>query len=175
MKKSPRTHSSQSKTPTRPVTTRSESTNPYPTTFVQTDTSSFKQVVQMLTGSSNPTHQPDPRSIPPIKAVPNKKQSSGFRLCERRNSMKHLKINPTHPGFSTRKPDNLSPSILDFPSLVLSPITPLIPDPFCRFGSSNQSPTPTPRDPEPRLLPLFPLTSPRVSDSTSWKSFFFFY
>ncbi|AAF98427.1 Unknown protein [Arabidopsis thaliana] len=204
-------------TPTRHVTTRSESGNPYPTTFVQADTSSFKQVVQMLTGSAerpkhgsslkpNPTHhQPDPRStpssfsIPPIKAVPNKKQSSssasGFRLYERRNSMKNLKINPLNPvfnpvnsAFSPRKPEILSPSILDFPSLVLSPVTPLIPDPFDRSGSSNQSPNElaaeekamkergfylhpspatTPMDPEPRLLPLFPVTSPRVSGSSS--------
>lgn len=205
-------------TPTRHVTTRSESGNPYPTTFVQADTSSFKQVVQMLTGSSerpkhvsslkpiNPTHQPDPRSsspssfsIPPIKAVPNKKQSSsssGFRLYERRNSIKNLKINPLNPGFnpvnsafSPRKPEILSPSILDFPSLVLSPVTPLIPDPFDRSGSSNQSPNPgvdpeeramkekgfylhpspatTPMDPEPRLLPLFPVTSPRLTGSSS--------
>ncbi|XP_010499342.1 PREDICTED: VQ motif-containing protein 4-like [Camelina sativa] len=213
-------------TPTRHVTTttRSESGNPYPTTFVQADTSSFKQVVQMLTGSSdrptkhgsslkpNPTthhhHQPDPTtttttrstpsssssfSIPPIKAVPNKKQSSsssGFRLYERRNSMKNLKINPLNPvfnpvnsAFSPRKHEILSPSILDFPSLVLSPVTPLIPDPFDRSGSSNQSPeekaikekgfylhpspATTPMDPEPRLLPLFPVTSPRVSGSSS--------
>ncbi|CAH2034145.1 unnamed protein product [Thlaspi arvense] len=178
----------------------------------------------MLTGSSerpkhhasslkpNPTHQPDPRSsspssfsIPPIKAVPNKKQSSsssGFRLYERRNSMKNLKINPLNPvfnpvnsAFSPRKPEILSPSILDFPSLVLSPVTPLIPDPFDRSGSSNQSPSElgfaksstdaeekamkekgfylhpspatTPMDPEPRLLPLFPVTSPRVSGSST--------
>lgn len=211
-------------TPTRHVTTRSESGNPYPTTFVQADTSSFKQVVQMLTGSSespkhhvsslkpNPTHQPDPRSspsqfsIPPIKAVPNKKQSSssssGFRLYERRNSIKNLKINPLNPvfnpvnsAFSPRKTEILSPSILDFPSLVLSPVTPLIPDPFDRSGSSNQSPNElgfaksgtdaeekamkekgfylhpspatTPMDQEPRLLPLFPVTSPRVSGSSS--------
>ncbi|CAH8298894.1 unnamed protein product [Eruca vesicaria subsp. sativa] len=204
-------------TPTRHVTTRSESANPYPTTFVQADTSSFKQVVQMLTGSSdrpkqhntsslkpNQTHQPDPRStpsqfsIPPIKAVPNKKQSSssGFRLYERRNSMKNLKINPLNPvfnpvnsAFSPRKPEILSPSILDFPSLVLSPVTPLIPDPFDRSGSSGQSPdeaaeeeekaikergfylhpspATTPMDTEPRLLPLFPVTSPRVSGSST--------
>ncbi|CAF1971835.1 VQ motif-containing protein 4 [Brassica napus] len=202
-------------TPTRQVTTRSESGNPYPTTFVQADTCSFKQVVQMLTGSSdrpkqhntsslkpNPTHQTDPRSspsqfpIPPIKAV-NKKQSSssssGFRLYERRNSMKNLKINPLNPvfnpvnsAFSPRKPEILSPSILDFPSLVLSPVTPLIPDPFNRSGSSSQSPddaeekamkergfylhpspATTPMDSEPRLLPLFPLTSPRVSGSST--------
>ncbi|CAN8313470.1 unnamed protein product [Cochlearia groenlandica] len=200
-------------TPTRHVTTRSESTNPYPTTFVQADTSSFKQVVQMLTGSTlnpNPTHLPDPRtdprsnssssfSIPPIKAVPNKKQSSGFRLYERRNSMKNLKINPLNPVYnpvnsvySPRKTEILSPSILDFPSLVLSPVTPLIPDPFNRTGSSNRSsgdeiaadpeeergmrekgfylhpsPATTPMDSEPKLLPLFPLTSPRVSGSSS--------
>ncbi|KAF8107881.1 hypothetical protein N665_0116s0086 [Sinapis alba] len=201
-------------TPTRHLTTRSESGNPYPTTFVQADTSSFKQVVQMLTGSSdrpkqhntsslkpNPTHQPDPRSspsqftIPPIKAVTNKKHSSssGFRLYERRNSMKNLKINPLNPvfnpvnsAFSPRKPEILSPSILDFPSLVLSPVTPLIPDPFNRSGSSSQSPddaeekamkergfylhpspATTPMDSEPRLLPLFPVTSPRVSGSST--------
>ncbi|KAJ4894738.1 VQ motif-containing protein 4 [Raphanus sativus] len=198
-------------TPTRHVTTRSESGNPYPTTFVQADTSSFKQVVQMLTGSSdrpkqhntsslkpNPAHQPDPRSspsqfsIPAIKAV-NKKQSSsssGFRLYERRNSMKNLKINPLdpvfNPVFSPRKPEILSPSILDFPSLVLSPVTPLIPDPFNRSGSSSQSPddaeekamkekgfylhpspATTPMDSEPRLLPLFPVTSPRVPGSST--------
>ncbi|CAF2252504.1 hypothetical protein BRARA_H02001 [Brassica rapa] len=193
-------------TPTRNLTPRSESGNPYPTTFVQADTTSFKQVVQMLTGSSDrPKHhnnntsslKPDPRSsspsqfsIPPIKAVPNKKHSSGFRLYERRNSMKHLKINPLNPVFnpvnSPRKPEILSPSILDFPSLVLSPVTPLVPDPFNRSGSSNQSsndeeekamkekgfylhpsPATTPMDSEPRLLPLFPVTSPRVSGSST--------
>ncbi|ESQ51977.1 hypothetical protein EUTSA_v10017206mg [Eutrema salsugineum] len=192
-------------TPTRPVTPRSESTNPYPTTIVQTDAASFKQVVQMLTGSSqkpnypNPTHQPDPRSsshsIPPIKAVPNKKQS--FRLNERRNSMKHLKIHPVFNPIHSGLPERLSPSILDLSSLVLSPDTPLIHDPFYRTGSSNRSPSnpgfgyrdpilnsdaeerairekgfylhpspsTTPRESEPRLLSLFPLTSPRVSDS----------
>ncbi|CAA7037819.1 unnamed protein product [Microthlaspi erraticum] len=182
---------------TRPVTTRSESTNQVQTTFVQTDASSFKQVVQMLTGSSNfhyPTHKPDPRSsyhsIPPIKAVSTKKQS--FRLNERRNSMKHLKINPVQSGL----PGKLSPSILDFTSLALSsPDTPLIPDPFYVTGSSSRSPkdsafvhydpnsyaeeraikekgfylhrspSTTPRDSEPRLLALFPVTSPRASES----------
>lgn len=193
-------------TPTRHVTTRSEPGTPYPTTFVQADTSSFKQVVQMLTGSSdrptsslkpNPTQHPDPRSspsqfsIPRIKAVPNKKHSSsGFRLYERRNSMKNLKINPLNPvnsAFSPRKPEILlSPSILDFPSLVLSPVTPLVSDPFDRSGSSSQSPeekamkergfylhpspTTTPMDQEPCLLPLFPLSSPRLSASSTTAS-----
>ncbi|XP_048634394.1 VQ motif-containing protein 13-like [Brassica napus] len=171
--------------PTRHVTSMSERT-----TFFQTDASSFKQVVQMLTGSSkkpNPNNKPKPRySIPPVKASPSKKlssSSSDFRLYERRNSKKHLKIHPVHSGL----PEKLSPSILDFPSLVLSPDTPLIPVPFIQTGSLNKSPSSdaeeramkekgfylhpspstTPRVLEPRLLPLFPLTSPRVSDSVA--------
>ncbi|EOA29252.1 hypothetical protein CARUB_v10025526mg [Capsella rubella] len=173
-------------TPTRPV----RSPNQYQTTYIYTDVSSFKQVVQMLTGfSKKPSyrnrtdhHQAEPRSsfsyhsIPPIKAVPNKKHSSSFRLYERR--MKHvLKINPTHSVL----PEILSPSILDFPSLALSPVTPLTPDPFRGARSSSQSPGsdeeeraikekgfyfhPSPRDSVPRLLPLFPVTSTLSSPS----------
>ncbi|KAF8411140.1 hypothetical protein HHK36_003679 [Tetracentron sinense] len=178
---------------------RSDS-NAYPTTFIQADTTSFKQVVQMLTGSSETAKQaskttPESSSksvIPPIKTG-TKKQ--GFKLYERRNSLKNLKISPLIPGliqnsgFSPRKTEILSPSLLNFPSLVLSPVTPLIPDPFNRSpshcaGSSignssaveksitekgfflHPSPITTPRDSEPRLLPLFPVTSPRVSGSS---------
>ncbi|TKY59255.1 VQ motif-containing protein 4 [Spatholobus suberectus] len=185
--------------PPKPVT-RSESANPYPTTFVQADTSSFKQVVQMLTGSTGTAKQasaseppkPHSHSIPPIK------KQSGFKLYERRNTLKNLNINPLLPvfsnsvnaGFSPRKPEVLSPSILDFPALVLSPVTPLIPDPFDRSRSNENgtapsldtvaeekaikekgfflhpSPASTPRDAEPRLLPLFPTASPPPSSST---------
>ncbi|XP_077229596.1 VQ motif-containing protein 4-like [Tasmannia lanceolata] len=171
---------------------RSE-TNAYPTTFVQADTSSFKHVVQMLTGSSETTKQvtksasdPPKISTPPTKTGPKK---PAFKLYERRNSLKNLKINPLmsgfypNAGFSPRKPEILSPSMLDLPSLVLSPVTPLIPDPFNRAMDSGASSAeeraiaekgfylhppriPTPRDAEPRLLPLFPVTSPKVSGSS---------
>ncbi|KAL5989845.1 hypothetical protein ACLOJK_010740 [Asimina triloba] len=171
----------------------------YPTTFVQADTSSFKQVVQMLTGSPETAaaKQPSkPAAIPPTKTGPKK---PSFKLYERRNSHKTtLKINPLMPnsptGFSPRhQAEILSPSMLNFPSLVLSPVTPLSPDPFNRpppspspstadFNASaaeeraiaekgfylHPSPrTTTPRDSEPRLLPLFPVTSPRVSSGSS--------
>ncbi|XAR59163.1 hypothetical protein NMG60_11014840 [Bertholletia excelsa] len=194
-------------TPTTPKPiTRSEPNNPYPTTFVQADTSSFKQVVQMLTGSAETakhaasvTRDPPKNPIPPMKTGPKKQPSS--KLYERRNSLKNFKISPLVAGlahgseFSPRKPatpEILSPSILDFPSLVLSPVTPLIPDPFNRspqcaptpnsaslnMEAENQaiankgfylhpSPANTPRDSEPRLLPLFPVTSPRISGSSS--------
>ncbi|KAK6133413.1 hypothetical protein DH2020_032825 [Rehmannia glutinosa] len=175
--------------------TRSEPNNPYPTTFVQADTSSFKQVVQMLTGSTETSRIANPirNPIPPIKPGP-RKDKSGSKLYERRNSLKNFRISPLGPGLvnSTRTglltgysgsprpgtPEILSPSILDFPSLVLSPVTPLIPDPFNREAAEAEekaikekgfylhpSPANTPRDSEPRLLPLFPVTSPRAAGS----------
>lgn len=182
-------------TPKTPTFPRSDS-NPYPTTFVQADTSSFKHVVQMLTGSSQDPPPPPSSSaaknfsIPPVKTAPKKQ---GFKLYERRKSLKNsLMINTLVPnyahssGFSSpHKPDILSPSILDFPSLTLSPVTPLNDDPFDKsspsLGNSSEeekaiaekgfylhpSPMSTPRDSEPQLLPLFPLTSPRVSESPS--------
>lgn len=145
----------------------------------------------MLTGSSDTAKhastKPDPSAarggIPPIKSTGQKKQ--GFKLYERRNSLKNgLMINTFIPGLSQgpgsspRKPEILSPSILDFPALVLSPVTPMNED---RAGADQEekaiaekkfyfhpSPRTTPRDADPpQLLPLFPLTSPRVSGSTS--------
>jgi len=191
----------------RPIT-RSEPGNPYPTTFVQADTNSFKQVVQMLTGSSETAKQASSSTKPNHNHnIPPKKQQ-GFKLYERRNSFhKNLNINPLLPpifsnsSFSPRnKQEILSPSILDFPSLALSPVTPLIPDPFNRSGSSSSSaarngssldslaedkairekgfflhPSPrasTPRDSEPRLLPLFPTTSPRASGPSSSSKYY---
>ncbi|KAK7401815.1 hypothetical protein VNO78_13603 [Psophocarpus tetragonolobus] len=193
--------------PTPPLTPKTmprSDSNPYPTTFVQADTSTFKQVVQMLTGSSETTKQaqdpvpppPPPQSrnfnIPPIKTPPKKQQ--GFKLYERRNSLKNsLMLNTLMPNFAhnstsfspRNKPEILSPSLLDFPSLALSPVTPLNDDPFDKsspsLGNSSEeekaiaekgfylhpSPMTTPRDSEPQLLPLFPVTSPRVSESPS--------
>ncbi|KAL6956997.1 hypothetical protein U1Q18_024206 [Sarracenia purpurea var. burkii] len=194
-------------TQTPPITpkpiSRSE-TNPYPTTFVQADTNSFKQVVQMLTGSSDtakqasksPPSDPPPASkgynIPQIKSTAGVQKKQGFKLYERRNNLKNgLMISPLIPGlarnsgFSPRNSEILSPSLLNFPSLALSPVTPLIEDPFNRsspsMGSSSEEekaiaekgfylhPSPrttTPRGAEPpQLLPLFPVSSPRVSES----------
>ncbi|KAL3503205.1 hypothetical protein ACH5RR_037654 [Cinchona calisaya] len=201
-------------------TTRSESiNNPYPTTFVQADTTTFKQVVQMLTGTGSSSESPkqtskpacSSSSIPPIRSTGQKKQ--GFKLYERRNSLKNglMMISPLIPSggfpqnstsFSPRKApaapaaEILSPSILDFPSLVLSPVTPLNEDPF-NNNKSSSSPSlgscsssseeekaiaekkfyllPSPRTlserdsaaEPPQLLPLFPVTSPRVSGSSS--------
>ncbi|CAN4104196.1 unnamed protein product [Withania somnifera] len=167
--------------PLTPKTTISRSET-YPTTFVQADTCSFKQVVQMLTGSSETTAKHASPS-----SDPNSLSAKSFKLYERRNSLKNgLRISPLIPGsFSPRnKPEILSPSILDFPALTLSPVTPLNVDPLnnssplTNFSEEDKaiaekkfylhpSPRRTPTDSEPKLLPLFPLTSPKVSGSSS--------
>ncbi|KAK8913905.1 hypothetical protein KSP39_PZI024434 [Platanthera zijinensis] len=174
----------------------------YPTTFVQADTSSFKQVVQMLTGSAETAAA---AAASPVKnLIPSAGKSNGlkkpaFKLYERRGSLRNLKaISPLMPSFhggggggavssfSPRKqPDILSPSMLDFPSLVLSPVTPLIPDPFNRFHPQPGSaaavtaedraiaekgfylhPSPRSEADPPRLLPLFPEKSQRFLSSS---------
>ncbi|KAL0722288.1 hypothetical protein Bca4012_036887 [Brassica carinata] len=168
-------------TPNRPYITR------YETTVFRANASSFKEIVQMLTGPSmmnpKPTHQPPRYPLPPLRNVPTKKQpsssSSSSTIYERRN---HLKINPVRSGLAG-----------NCPSLVLSsPDTPLVHDPFSRSGSVtpspsasesgdhddveereirekgfylHPSPSSTPTDPKPQLLLLFPLTSPRASES----------
>ncbi|CAD6271556.1 unnamed protein product [Miscanthus lutarioriparius] len=96
-------------------------------------------------------------------------------------------------GASPRKagagaaPEVLSPSVLDFPSLALgSPVTPLLADPFNRSPASASPgeedeaaaeraaiarkgfflhPSPRAAAEPPRLLPLFPVTSPRMMPS----------
>ncbi|XVF78532.1 hypothetical protein PTKIN_Ptkin14bG0141500 [Pterospermum kingtungense] len=211
--------------PLTPIPISRSETNPYPTTFVQADTTTFKQVVQMLTGSSEtakqassktPTQQqqqqqqqqsqhhlqqdpplpskPSSFPIPPMKTNSPKKQN--FKLYERRNSnLKNslMMINTFVPSSVTNNNNNgsssfssprnteiLSPSLLDFPKLALSsPVTPLNEDPFNKsspsLGNSSEeekaiaekgfylhpSPMSTPRDTEPQLLPLFPVTSPK--------------
>ncbi|XP_062181606.1 VQ motif-containing protein 4-like [Phragmites australis] len=178
-------------------------TTPFPTTFVQADTASFKQVVQMLTGAD----MPPPSSQKPVKnhhhggsglaggqsGVPCRPKKPAFKLYERRSGLKNLKmIAPlataaaAAAGASSRKtPEVLSPSVLDFPSLGLgSPVTPLVIDPFNRSPASASPgekdeaaertaiarkgfflhPSPRGADP-PRLLPLFPVTSPRMASA----------
>ncbi|CAL5339293.1 unnamed protein product [Camellia sinensis] len=88
--------------------------------------------------ASKPSSDPPPQSsqnyIPPIK-IGQKKQ--GFKLYERGNSLKMINPLIQSSGFLIGNPEILSPSILDFPSLVLSPVTPLIEDPFNKSCSPS--------------------------------------
>ncbi|KAK4770000.1 hypothetical protein SAY87_030532 [Trapa incisa] len=180
---------------------RSGPDGPPSSTFVHADPSVFKQVVQMLTGFS-PSHNKKleattaggNNSIPILHlktAAPKKPgltpDQPAFRLHERRrSSIKKLSLNALAPSLAQQpspwKPEVLSLSHLNFPSLSLSPVTPLLIDPF-----SHPSPAldvkldeerairekgfflhPSPRSsaitsPQPRLLPLFPLTSSQPS------------
>ncbi|CAL9755510.1 unnamed protein product [Musa acuminata subsp. burmannicoides] len=161
---------------------------PCATTFVQADTSSFKQVVQLLTGSAETTAKRCGGLPPAAKAVTGPKRRA-FKLYERRSNLKTIgPLKSTAFSPHKRPPEIKSPSVLDFPSLTLSPVTPLTPDPFDRLLQPysaarmsadarsiaekgfylHPSPRTTPRDAEPpRLLPLFPISSPRTSSASA--------
>ncbi|RWW88641.1 hypothetical protein BHE74_00002491 [Ensete ventricosum] len=144
----------------------------------------------MLTGSAETTAKhvasPTRSGIPPAAKATGPKKPA-FKLYERRGSLKKLKMicsDPNSPlgraAFPPRRqPEILSPSTLDLPSLTLSPVTPLIPDPFNHSAAAaaassekgfclHPSPRTTTRAAEPpRLLPLFPVTSPRMPSASS--------
>jgi hypothetical protein len=179
----PRQQQSQSQAPVPRII----DTTPFPTTFVQADTASFKQVVQRLTGSDTP-----PPAQKPAKTHGHHHHHGGgvgpkkpaFKLYERRIGKNNLKMIAPLAGPSPRKaaPEVLSPSVLDFPSLALgSPVTPLLADPFNRSASASPGeqdeaeaaaiaqrgfflhPSPRGAVEPPRLLPLFPVTSPKMA------------
>ncbi|EPS57710.1 hypothetical protein M569_17107 [Genlisea aurea] len=165
------------KNPAAFPTTRSDLSGPHRTTFVRADSASFKEVVQMLTGSDASCGGGRRREV------------AASKLYERRNALRgELKVSTARPGHWVGSPggvaaatEALSPSVLDFLSLTLSPVSPLA------FGSAaaaanggdldmeaeekairekgfylHPSPANTPRESELRLLPLFPVTSPRA-------------
>ncbi|KAG5546214.1 hypothetical protein RHGRI_018408 [Rhododendron griersonianum] len=166
----------------------------YPTTFIQADTTTFKQLVQTLTGTPRTGKQASSKhssSIPPVKTGQKKQGSS--KLYERRSNLKNgLMISPMgqDSGALSGKDKTLSPCVLDFPLLALSPVTPLVEYPFGKSSSSfegNSSSVeeekaiaekgfylhPSPRTSTlkgsgPLLLPLFPVTSPRVFSDSSY-------
>jgi hypothetical protein len=156
----------------------------------------------MLTGADMPPPAPSSTSQrPPANkthhhggaGAPCRPKKPAFKLYERRSGMKNLKmIAPlamaSAAGASPRKalPELLSPSVLDFPSLALSPVTPLVSDPFNRSASASPAEQeaaaaeraaiarkgfflhPSPRgEAPPRLLPLFPVTSPRMASAAA--------
>ncbi|KAG0539384.1 hypothetical protein BDA96_03G317900 [Sorghum bicolor] len=84
----------------RPIP-RTIDTTPFPTTFVQADTTSFKQVVQMLTGAEQPAKNDATTTAGAAAANGGGQAASGaacrpkkpsFKLYERRSSLKNLKM-----------------------------------------------------------------------------------
>ncbi|KAL5571493.1 hypothetical protein UlMin_021090 [Ulmus minor] len=99
-------------------------------------------------------------------------------LCKQtQDPTKTFNIPPKRQGFKLyewRNIEILSPSLHDFPSLTLSPVTPLNEDAFDKFSSSPAIVEKgfylhlsTLRESEPQLLSLFLLPSPRVSSNFS--------
>ncbi|KAF9614348.1 hypothetical protein IFM89_018101 [Coptis chinensis] len=156
-----------------------------PTTFVQADTHTFRELVQKLTGADDNTQEKLPITLPSrytsrsssntndLVVGPRK---SPFKLQERRQNMRKLEIKL---GLTSIRNSPYSPRKMQ---QIPSPVTPLISDSvFTGSGSLSPasgveeekaiaekgfylhpSPLSTPRGSEPpELLTLFPLESPK--------------
>lgn len=171
---------------TMTTTTTPSPTSPAPTTFVQADPNTFKDLVQKLTGSSGdseklPVTVPTRLSSKPTIPVeyPTGPRRSPFKLQDRRQTMRKLEIKLSLATIGG------SPSQIHWvDSPIPSPVTPLGSESMFVPSSGSQSPaspavseeekaiaekgfylhpsplsTPRGSDP-PELLNLFPLTSP---------------
>ncbi|KAI4374699.1 hypothetical protein MLD38_012662 [Melastoma candidum] len=169
---------------------RTEVSPPSPMSFVQADRAAFKQVVQLLTGSPETSVRASDSILASLPARSSKgggvhpRRPGGSKLYERRNShpKNNLVLNTVARwaaysnqggGFTPATPEALSPSMLDFPPLALSPVTPLNGDLYNKPSPCleeekaiaekrfylHPSPRTMSRNAEPKLLQLFP--SPR--------------
>ncbi|XP_011016786.1 PREDICTED: uncharacterized protein LOC105120310 [Populus euphratica] len=171
------------------MVTSSSSPPTSPTTFVQADTNSFRDLVQKLTGLASDTQQlPATRILSPSKSFHSPVDFTGprrspFKLQERRHTSRKLEIklgltslisNSSSPTRQTRQVDSpvtpLSSEFLFFPSpgTTGSPSPPAVLEEEKAIAEKgfylHPSPLNTPRGSEPpELLPLFPLSSPSQS------------
>ncbi|GFZ17179.1 hypothetical protein Acr_26g0004490 [Actinidia rufa] len=164
---------------------------PTTTTFVQADPSTFRAVVQRLTGAAqDPSAHKLPVTASARKPTEIGPRRSAFKLHERRQTARKLEIKLGSPGSVQIGPSGFgsggSPSNRRFlgfggEMVMVSPVSPLD-----LFGSPrgeeeeeeeraiaekgfyfHPSPLSTPRGSDPELLPLFPLHSPRDNSKSS--------
>ncbi|XP_068652291.1 VQ motif-containing protein 11-like [Aristolochia californica] len=163
-----------------------------PTTFVQADAHTFRDLVQKLTGANEDCPDKLPITVPARLTARDVggPRRSGFKLQERRQNMRKLEIKL---GLTSLRNSGFSPRSQSHPHIAISPITsPVTPlgseSLFCgNFNlSGSESPSPvlseeekaiaekgfylsplsTPRGSDPpELLPLFPLRSPKPSQA----------
>ncbi|KAK2651703.1 hypothetical protein Ddye_011559 [Dipteronia dyeriana] len=154
--------------------------DPANTTFVQADPSTFRTIVQKLTGAPDDPSSPKlPLTLPtrPATATATTAINIGpkrpaFKLHERRQTAKKLEIMLNNNNSSSSCFNNLynkqrgsflvSPvSTLEF----IARVSPREEELHARAGSEEEEVHPSPMSrprggAEPELLPLFPLTSP---------------
>ncbi|XP_058067802.1 VQ motif-containing protein 4-like [Magnolia sinica] len=124
-----------------------------PTTFVQADAHTFRDLVQKLTGATDDTPDKLPITVPARFSAARSPDIVGprrstFKLHERRHSMRKLEIklgltslrssssSPASGSFSPRSQPSVSP--------IPSPVTPLGSDPLFSghfLGSGSESPS----------------------------------
>ncbi|XP_010452850.1 PREDICTED: VQ motif-containing protein 31-like isoform X2 [Camelina sativa] len=131
------------------------------TTFVQTDTNTFREIVQRLTGPSENNSAVAPPEATVIKTVIQKKPTS--KLHERRQCMRP-KLEIVKPPLSFKptegEPDSCTTNIEEEGKAIKEEEEKAIKE---RRFYLHPSPRSKPGYTEPELLPLFPLTSPNSS------------
>ncbi|URE34021.1 VQ motif [Musa troglodytarum] len=134
-----------------------------PTTFVQTDAATFKELVQRLTG---------PHEQPPDVAPSSPAKVAGLKRLHERRRGSRLKLSMMKPAVG---PAVLSPSAM---TALVSPSSGFAGLGICdelneeeeekaikeRRFYLHPSPRSRSRNAEPELLPLFPLASPKPHD-----------
>ncbi|KAL5559632.1 hypothetical protein UlMin_035843 [Ulmus minor] len=159
----------------------SSPTSPSPTTFVQADPNSFKELVQKLTGSPRdsdklPVTLPARQSLkqPFIPLDPTGPRRSPFKLQDRRQTMRKLEIKLSLASLTGTSQSHLrlSPGGIQWvDSPIPSPVSPLVSDSMFMPGSGSQSP-PSPAISEEEkaiaekgfYLHPSPLSTPRGSE-----------
>ena len=164
------------------------------TTFVQADPSTFRAVVQKLTGApEDPSAQKLPLNHKPhhLSATEMGPRKNTFKLHERRLATKklELKFNPGLNPFGPSSSASSSPSGPYLRPMIFSPVSPLELELYARGSPRtprevveeeeekaiaekgfylHPSPLTTPRGSDPpELLPLFPLHSPTNTHTIS--------
>lgn len=153
-----------------------------PTTFVQADAHTFRDLVQKLTGANDDCADKLPVTMPARMAAREVggPRRPGFKLQERRQNMRKLEIklgltSLRNAGFSSSSPRSPSLNNHHHPphsggsSPAASPVTPLISDTLLAFpGSRSESPSPVISEEEKVIAEkgfyLSPLSTPRGAD-----------
>ncbi|KAL5559631.1 hypothetical protein UlMin_035842 [Ulmus minor] len=129
----------------------SSPTSPTPTTFVQADPNSFKELVQKLTGSPGdsvklpvtlPARLASKQPVVPLD--PTGPRRSPFKLQDRRQTMRKLEIRLSLASLTGNSPSHLrlSPGHIQWvDSPTPSPVTPLGSESLSLPSSGSQSPS----------------------------------
>ncbi|XP_042431238.1 VQ motif-containing protein 31-like [Zingiber officinale] len=142
---------------------------PPSTTFVQADAATFKELVQRLTGHHEPPHRRSPPNSPSVDAA---RLSGVKRLHERRRGgggCSRLKLSVHKPAAAGPASKPASPAAAEEEEVGHKEVIVVNEEEEEQAIKERRfylhpSPRSRTRMPQPDLLPLFPLTSPKAGE-----------